>query len=412
MPYVEESSNDDHVWEPTSYFKKKPDTKLLRKRRHDKDEDGKKLIVSENYLAKGEVDIEGGIFYFKSKIVGDKPEKGYMVFIALHDDEGGSRDSIKQRNDEAWKQLFEAYTPPEGSLWIVPRAPVDHVPLWCNNLSKVLIKKIIKDLLFYGQIYCNQIYFCGVGLGATGVCALAPGMAPQFAAVACISPYGTFSLISAYNLPFYIYTSSESKGAVGSSKCFYKKQIEHLKNSDCEDYPLTLIEKNYLPNLMPIKEENFFETLRKHVRPSIPLLVVWYIEEAEFCLAYFYWLALLEEDFKNNVLVIGLCIGPNKFRIISYDVKSVIVMFNEKMIDFEKEVSIQFNDEEPWVGKLAEDKTFEEKTLQRSQDRHQRFTASKVISRGKGIAVADKTKPDESETEFRNGAIRLKKRTY
>ncbi len=133
------------------------------------------------------------------QVIGEKPETGYPLYIAMHG--GGAGDP--ELNDEQWNQMQEYYIDElECGVYVAVRGVRDTWDTHFNPESYPLYDRLIRYMILTENVDPNRVYLEGFSAGGDGVYAIANRMADRFAAANMSSghPNG-ISMKNLYNLP-------------------------------------------------------------------------------------------------------------------------------------------------------------------------------------------------------------------
>jgi len=116
---------------------------------------------------------------FNYTVVGDAPENGHALFIAMH----GGGGVPMHINESQWQhmQVYYLYGVREG-IYVATRGIRDTWHTHFNDESFPLYDRLIENFMLLYNIDPNRIYLMGFSAGGDGVYAIAPRMADRFAA--------------------------------------------------------------------------------------------------------------------------------------------------------------------------------------------------------------------------------------
>ena len=124
---------------------------------------------------------DGGItMQYYATTIGEKPEGGYPLYIALH---GGGGVPVDD-NQQAWERMQKQYL---GSIrhgvYVVPRGITDTWDMHFQPKSYVFYDRLIENMILYEDVNPDKVYLLGYSAGGDAVYQISPRMADRFAAV-------------------------------------------------------------------------------------------------------------------------------------------------------------------------------------------------------------------------------------
>ena len=133
-------------------------------------------------------------------VIGDQPESGYPLYIALH---GGGSGDTPDVNDEQWEEMTSYYSYElDCGVYIAVRGVRDTWDTHFNPESYSLYDRLIEYAFLSSAVDPNRVYLEGFSAGGDGVYAIAPRMADRFAAVNMSSGHpNDVPLYNLLNLP-------------------------------------------------------------------------------------------------------------------------------------------------------------------------------------------------------------------
>ena len=154
--------------------------------------------VMESELAQGrmnfgDVSMRIGVF-----VVGEKPEGGYPLYIALH---GGGADDTPDLNDWQWDIMKDYYRYClDCGVYVAARGVRDTWDTHFNPESYPLYDRLISYMILSYDVNPNKVYIEGFSAGGDGVYAITSRMADRFAAANMSSGHPNYvSLDNLYN---------------------------------------------------------------------------------------------------------------------------------------------------------------------------------------------------------------------
>lgn len=123
----------------------------------------------------------GKTMHYVSKRVGERPTRGYPLYIALH----GGGGAPARVNDSQWKHMQEYYfAGMTNGIYLAPRGVNDAWNLHWVDESFACYDRLIENMIAFGQVDPNRIYLMGYSAGGDAAYQV-PARAPdRWAAVA------------------------------------------------------------------------------------------------------------------------------------------------------------------------------------------------------------------------------------
>ena len=134
------------------------------------------------------------------EVVGEKPEDGYPLYIALH---GGGSGETPDLNDAQWAEMQFYYSMAlDCGVYVAVRGVRDTWDTHFNPESYPLYDRLIQYMILTEAVDPNRVYLEGFSAGGDGVYAISARMPDRFAAVNMSSghPNG-ISPVNLFNLP-------------------------------------------------------------------------------------------------------------------------------------------------------------------------------------------------------------------
>lgn len=147
---------------------------------------------------------------FFIKTIGEKPEQGYPLYIALH---GGGGSDTPDLNDQQWGMMQDYYSDAlDCGVYVAPRGIRDTWDTHFNPESYPLYDRLIRYMILTEDVDPDRVYLEGFSAGGDGVYAVAPRMADRFAAANMSSghPNGV-SMLNMKNLPIQLQAGEYDK---------------------------------------------------------------------------------------------------------------------------------------------------------------------------------------------------------
>ncbi|MBP5162986.1 MAG: prolyl oligopeptidase family serine peptidase [Spirochaetales bacterium] len=143
----------------------------------------------------GDVSMRLGIF-----VVGEKPEGGYPLYIALH---GGGSSETPDLNDSQWDAMKYYYREAlDCGVYVAARGVRDTWDTHFNPESYPLYDRLIQYMILSYDVDPNRVYIEGFSAGGDGVYAITARMADRFAAANMSSGHHNWvNIDNLYNMP-------------------------------------------------------------------------------------------------------------------------------------------------------------------------------------------------------------------
>ncbi len=137
---------------------------------------------------------------FTIDTIGDMPEGGYPLYIALH---GGGSSDTPDKNDSQWNHMSEYYSEDlECGVYVCPRGVRDTWDTHFNPESYPLYDRLIRYMILTYYVNPNRVYLEGFSAGGDGVYGVSCRMPDRFAAVNMSSGHpNSIPVYNLYNLP-------------------------------------------------------------------------------------------------------------------------------------------------------------------------------------------------------------------
>jgi len=142
------------------------------------------------------------VMRYEYRVVGEKPAKGFPLYIALHGGGGGPA----QMNDAQWRHMQVYYLNcVTNGVYVAPRGVSNTWNLHFVGASYPLYDRLIENMVLFKGVDPNRVYLLGYSAGGDGVYQITPRMADRFAAANMSAGHhnGT-SPRSLYNVPFLV----------------------------------------------------------------------------------------------------------------------------------------------------------------------------------------------------------------
>ncbi len=153
--------------------------------------------MEESAIPYGDSVMKYGLFQ-----IGDEPEDGYPLFIALH----GGGGTAPEINDSQWEQMKMYYRDSVTcGIYVAPRGVTNTWNLHCVADSYPLYDRMIENLILFRHVNPNRVYVMGYSAGGDGVYQIASRMSDRFAGANMYAGHpNRISVLNMANLLFII----------------------------------------------------------------------------------------------------------------------------------------------------------------------------------------------------------------
>ena len=277
---------------------------------------------------------------FRYKKFGEKPAKGWSLYISMH----GGGGTTQEMNDQQWRNQIGLYEPEEG-IYMAPRAPTDSWNMWHQSHVDSLFSLFIELANVFEDINTNRVYLTGYSAGGDGTYQLAPRMADQLAAAAMMAGHpNDASPLGLRNLPFALHMGAED-AAYDRNKIAaeWGKKLDELQQKDPAGYIHDVQIHENMGHWMQRKDTVAIDWISQFYRKPYPEKVVW--KQSGVTHNRFYWLGVPENEAQKDALIIASYEGQTITIEKEESVNMLFINLNDKMIDLGKKVTVEYNGE-------------------------------------------------------------------
>ncbi len=331
------------------------------------------------------------------KVIGEKPENGYPLYIAFH---GGGGSDTPDINNQQWDMMQYYYSDAlTCGVYVAPRGVRDTWDTHFNPESYPLYDRLIQYMILTRDIDPNRVYLEGFSAGGDGVYAVAPRMADRFAAANMSSghPNGV-SMLNMKNLPIQLqageYDKAYSRNTVTAE---YDGILDGLEAEYGGYAHRTLIHYNCGHNYKDYKREELpvladpqawlasgdRSILRidsfppvymdAFTRDPLPRDVIWDLSTraSERTVESFYYLSA-PQTVTQGVIRAGYDRAENRVTLRAEGLNGdFCVLLNEKMVDFDRPIVFEANGETIEMTVMPSRTVLEETTAERGDPNYQ-----------------------------------------
>lgn len=278
------------------------------------------------------------------KSVGERPDNGWPLFIAMH----GGGGVPKEVNDQQWRHMQIYYRDQEaveGYRYLALRAPTDAWNGFYTNYNLPLTDRLIKQFLIGGDIDPNRVFIMGYSHGGYGTWYIARHMPDRFAAAHASASAPSIGNGVGKNLrnTRYTYMFGERDTRYGRlERCqSFSQFMDELKAlpENKDDYPVVAEYKEGfghggLPDRDKIKE------MYEYQRNPVPKHVTWLPTNNE--VKQFNWLEV--EEVAGNP-EIDAQFDENRLTIRTTNCEKLIVYVDHRLADLKQPLTVIVNGE-------------------------------------------------------------------
>ena len=315
------------------------------------------------------------VLRFKYKKFGDKPAKGWSLFISMH----GGGGAAPELNDQQWENQINLYTPKEG-IYLAPRAPTNTWNMWHQAHIDSLFSQLIELVDVYEGINTNRVYLTGYSAGGDGTYQLAPRMADQLAAAAMMAGHpNDASPLGLRNLPFALHMGAED-GAYHRNEIAanWKIMLDSLQQQDPDGYIHDVQLHEGMGHWMQHKDTVAIDWMTQFSRNPYPQKVVW--KQSGVTHNRFYWLAVPANEAMKKAEVIASISGQTITIEKATLIPSLIVLLNDEMLDLNKKVKVIYQGKEIYHAVPTRNIATIWQSLSERNDTNQVFSAKITIN--------------------------------
>ncbi len=275
------------------------------------------------------------------KTVGERPAKGWALFIAMH----GGGGTAKEVNDSQWRVMQRYYRDhPEagGYLYVALRAPNDTWNGFYDDYVYPLVDNLIRQFTLFNDVDVNKVFIMGYSHGGYGAFAIGPKEPDLFAAIHASAGAPTDGETTGKTLRNTVFTCmvGEKDTAYGRLErdIRFRTSIEDLRGKRTDIYPVTvkIIPGNPhtgLPDRDMIKE------MYPAVRNPVPRDLTWLMTDS--VISNFFWLRA-EQPAKQKEIDAS-CHDNQIIVTTTGNIGKASVLLDSRLVDFSKPVKLEIN---------------------------------------------------------------------
>lgn len=316
---------------------------------------------------------------FKYKVAGQKPADGRSLYISMH----GGGNATQELNDQQWNNQIRLYSPSEG-VYVAPRAPTNTWNLWHEAHIDTLFDRLIAAAVAFEGVNPNKVYLMGYSAGGDGTYQLAPRMADRWAAAAMMAGHpNETSPLGLRNIGFTIHMgaldSAYNRNGIARR---WSVILDSLSKDDPGGYKHFVQLHEGRGHWMNREDSVAVPWMAVFRRNPLPARVVWKQDDVNHL--SFYWLAVPRGSVKTGGEIVASYKG-NEIDITKNYSDSLIIRLNDKMVDLDKPVKLNYLGKQIFKGKLQRKASVIKNTIDERKDPDLIFSSELVIVKGKVI---------------------------
>ena len=283
---------------------------------------------------------------FLARKFGNRPDRGYDLFISLH----GGGGAPARVNDQQWQNQIRIYEADQGII-IAPRAPTDAWNMWFQPHIDGLFDRLIETFVALGIVNPNRVYLMGYSAGGDGVYQMAPRMADRWAAAAMMAGHpNDASPLNLRNIGFTIHVG-ENDGAFDRNAVArqWGEKLDTLRKQDPDGYRYKTVIHEGKGHWMDGQDAEALAWMKQFTRDPLPEVVAW--RQGRNPMPGLYWLAVNVADVEPGDTIRARRDGQ-RITLQTDKPFRMRVRLNDKMLDLDQPIQITGEGYQPFRGKV------------------------------------------------------------
>ena len=287
-----------------------------------------------------EVRFEQHLSPYTVKTVGQRPAKGWALFIAMHGG-GGAPQAL---NDQQWRVMQSYYRDhPEagGYLYVALRAPNNEWNGFYTGYAYRLIQNLLRQFLLFGDVDPNKLFIMGYSHGGYGAFAIGPKMPDRFAAIhsSAAAPADGAGPITLKNTVFSCMVGGEDTmyGRYDRIKRF-AEEVRQLRGNRTDIYPVSVsIIADHPHSRLPDRDK--IAEMYDAVRNPVPRELTWRLSDG--VIEDFFWLRVPAP--RSGTQVEATCRDNRLVVKVPENLETASALLDSRLINFAKPVAVELN---------------------------------------------------------------------
>ena len=288
-------------------------------------------------------------FYYQT--FGEQPPTGRSLIISLHGG-GGAPASVNDQQYKNQQHLYDATMKNLEGIYLAARAPTDSWDLWHQSHIDNFLNIIIQMAVIKENVNPNKVYIIGYSAGGDGLYQLAPRMADRWAATSMMAGHpGDASAQNLRNTPFGIHVGSLDEAYNRNNLA--KKWKTDLDKLEAEN-PGYYKHDVHTPNTghwMKLKDAIALPWMQQFKRNPVPNKITWQQDDRYH--SSFSWLQTPKKLIKKLGKIEAVYnTKSNEINILDNYSSIIQLSMNDTMLNLNKPVTIKYQGEKIYKGKL------------------------------------------------------------
>jgi hypothetical protein len=290
-------------------------------------------------------DFDSGRVRFKNhespytvKTVGERPENGWALFIAMH----GGGNTTQEFNDRQWRhmQIYYRDQPQAGGyIYVALRAPDNTWNGFYTDYVYPLIQNLLRQFMIFGDIDPGKKFIMGYSHGGYGAFAIGPKMPDYFAAIhsSAAAPADGADPATLRNTVFTTMVGGKDTMYGRYDRTLeFERDIRQLRGDRTDIFPVTVqIVDGHPHSGLPDRDK--IAEMYPNRRNPVPRELTWQLTDT--VIGDFFWLhAPVPEPGKR----LEASCSDNKL-MVTTDLPSASILLDSRLIDFNRPVTLELN---------------------------------------------------------------------